>query len=84
MVIKNIEKIAESIGPAKINFSKGQLERVYKALIDNTSHNPLISGFVSTAFASFGLGINNSLMIVASTFVSPIGGYVIQACLYHF
>ena len=84
MVIKNIEKIAESIGPAKINFSESQLKRVYKALIDNTSHNPLISGFVSTAFASFGLGINNSLMIVASTFVSPIGGYVIQASLYNF
>ena len=62
---------------------KFKLDGIYKTLMESYNDTPFMSALIAGSLATFGLAIN-SATVVASTLISPIGTFIIQANLLQF
>jgi hypothetical protein len=63
---------------------KYKLDGIYNTLMETYSDTPFMSALIAGSLATIGLAINSTSTVVASTLISPIGTFIIQANLLHF
>ena len=63
---------------------KYKLDGIYKTLMESYSDTPFMSALIAGSLATIGLAINSTSTVVASTLISPIGTFIIQANLLNF
>ena len=63
---------------------KYKLDGIYNTLMESYSDTPFMSALIAGSLATIGLAINSTSTVVASTLISPIGTFIIQANLSRF
>ena len=63
---------------------KYKLDGIYNTLMETYSDTPFMSALIAGSLATIGLAINSTSTVVASTLISPIGTFIIQANLLQF
>jgi hypothetical protein len=61
-----------------------KLDGIFNILQDSYTNSPFLSALIAGSLATFGLAINSTSTVVASTLISPIGSFIIQANLMSF